>query len=432
MLIHGLSCAISHNFKTTKCNAMKAKTILLTLFIFIVYQANAQVAGCTDPLSRNFNPNATVNDGSCTYTSASVSPVSTVVLPEAVVETSGLLLWDASLYTHNDNTDTNLYSINSLTGALENTLAITGTSNQDWEDIDQDANYVYIAETGNNASGNRSNLRILRVDKAGLLAGNPNVNSINFTYSNQTDFTATANNHTDFDCEAIIVGTDSIYLFTKQWVSHKTSVYSLPKTPGTYVAQLHETYNVGGLITGATYVQDKKLVALCGYSTTLQPFIYLLYDFTGNNFFSGNKRKLSLSLGFHQIEGIATNNGVDYYLSNEHFQQFVVNTPQKLHAVNLGDYLGAYLQNVAGLKGTTLKEAGIIIFPNPAFSTLTIQCPQTIVGKQYTITDMTGRLVQGGVLLNVTNTLDISALTPGIYTVVISSFETDGYKLIKK
>jgi len=411
---------------------MKAKIILLLLILPGLQAMQAQVYGCTDPLSRNFNPNATINDGSCTYPSTTVSAVSTIALPDTVNETSGLLLWDASLYTHNDNTDINLYSLNSLTGNLENTLAVTGTSNQDWEDIDQDENYVYIAETGNNVSGNRSNLRILRVDKVGLLAGNPTVNSINFTYSNQSNFAATSNNSTDFDCEAIIVSRDSIYLFTKQWVSRKTSVYSLPKTPGTHIAQLQDTYNVGGLITGATYIQDKRVVALCGYSTTLQPFIYLLYDFDGDNFFGGNKRKLNLSLNFHQIEGITTINGLDYYLSNEHFQQFVINVPQKLHTVNLSEYLSSYLQNVAGITANTLKEAGIIIFPNPAFSTLTIQCPQSIVGRQYQIVDMTGRIVQGGVLLSITNTLDIASLTPGVYTVIINGFETDGYRLIKK
>jgi hypothetical protein len=417
----------------TKFVFMKAKIIFLLLLILPGLQAmRAQVYGCTDPLSRNFNPNATINDGSCTYPSTTVSAVSTIVLPDTVNETSGLLLWDASLYTHNDNTDINLYSLNSLTGNLENTVAVTGTSNQDWEDIDQDENYVYIAETGNNVSGNRSNLRILRVDKVGLLAGNPTVNSINFTYSNQSSFAATSNNSTDFDCEAIIVSRDSIYLFTKQWVSRKTSVYSLPKTPGTHIAQLQDTYNVGGLITGATYIQDKRVVALCGYSTTLQPFIYLLYDFDGDNFFGGNKRKLNLSLNFHQIEGITTVNGLDYYISNEHFQQFVINVPQKLHTVNLSEYLSSYLQNVAGVTANTLKEAGIIIFPNPAFSTLTIQCPQSIVGRQYQIVDMTGRIVQGGVLLSITNILDIASLTSGVYTVIINGFETDGYRLIKK
>lgn len=411
---------------------MKAKYILIALFALIAQVVQAQVSGCTDPLSRNFNPNATVNDGSCTYTSASVSPVTSVVLPQAVVETSGLVLWDNNLYTHNDNTDVNLYALNNLTGAIDNTLTLTGTFNQDWEDIDQDENYIYIAETGNNVSGNRTNLRIIRADKTGLLEGSPTVNSINFRYTDQTNFTATVNNRTDFDCEAMVVSADSIYLFTKQWVSRKTSVYSLPKTPGTYVARLQKTYNVDGLITGATYLEDKKLVVLSGYSSTLQPFLYLLYDFSGNNFFSGNKRKLSLSLGFHQIEGITTANGLDYYLSNEHFQEFVLNIPQKLHTINLSNYLGSYLQNVAGLKSITLKDAGIIIFPNPAFSILIIQCPQSIVGRQYTIVDMTGRLVQGGVLLNTVNTLDIAALTPGVYTIIISGFEADGYKLIKK
>lgn len=411
---------------------MTAKNIFVALLMLIAHVAQAQVYGCTDRLSRNFNANATINDGSCIYASSSVSPVATVVLPTTVSETSGLMLWDASLYTHNDDSDTNLYSLNSITGAIENTLAVTGSSNQDWEDIDQDDNYVYIAETGNNLSGNRSNLRIIRIDKTGLLTGDHTVNSINFTYSNQTDFSNRANNSTDFDCEAMIVSRDSIYLFTKQWISHQTSVYRLPKTPGTYIAQLQETYNVSALITGATYIENKKLVVLCGYSTTLQPFIYILYDFTGNRFFSGNKRKINLSLGFHQIEGIATDNGLDYYLSNEHFQQFVINVPQKLHTINLSDYLGTYLQDMAVLTSSTLAEAGITIFPNPAFSTLTIQCPQGFVGRQYTITDVAGRLVQGGVLINSINTLDISVLTPGIYVVVISGFETDGFKLIKK
>lgn len=393
---------------------------------------NAQVSGCTDPLSRNYNPNATVNDGSCIYSSESVSPASTVDLPATVNETSGLILWNDNIYTHNDNTDINLYGLNSATGVISQTLAVAGTTNQDWEDIDQDNNYVYIAETGNNVNGNRTNLRIIRVDKAGLLSGNPTVNSINFSYSNQTNFTATGNNNTDFDCEAIIVGTDSIYLFTKQWVTRQTSVYSLPKTPGTHTAQLLTTYNVSGLITGATYREDKNLIVLCGYSNTLQPFIYLLYDFNGNDFFGGNKRKLSLSLAFHQIEGITTTNGTDYYLSNEHFQQAFINIPQRLHNVNLAPYLDGYLQTLSATGNLSLADAGIIIYPNPAQDSVTIQCPATMIGRQYTIIDVTGRQVQSGTLTGTGNVLDIAPLTPAMYTIIISGFENDGFKLVKK
>lgn len=403
-------------------------TILLTISLNYL---TAQVPGCTDPLSRSYNPEATVNDGSCTYTASSVSAATTVNLPGIVNETSGLIIWDGSLYTHNDNTDISLYSLSAGTGLINEAIPMTGTTNQDWEDVGQDDNFVYIAETGNNVNGNRTNLRIIRADKAGLITGSPTINSINFTYSNQTDFTATGNNNTDFDCEAMIVGTDSIYLFTKQWVSRQTSVYSIPKTPGTHVAQLLNTFNVSGLVTGATYLEDKRLVALCGYSTTLQPFIYLLYDFQGNDFFGGNKRKLSLSLGFHQIEGIATENGTDYYLTNENFQQSFINTPQRLHTVNLADHLSGYLQTLAAGSVDTLKAAGIIIFPNPAQNFITVQCPQSIIGRRYNIVDVTGRNVQSGLLSGTESSVDISALSAAIYSLVISGFENDGFRLVK-
>jgi hypothetical protein len=414
-----------------KSTAMKILYFISTL-LCMASVATAQVPGCTDPLSRNFNPNATVNDGSCLYNSASVAAASTVELPVTVNETSGLVLWDNNLYTHNDNTDVNLYRLNTTTGVVAQTLQVAGTSNQDWEDIAQDENYIYIAETGNNVSGNRTNLRIIRADKAGLQLGTPTVNSINFTYSNQTDLTPTANNQTDFDCEAIIVGSDAIYLFTKQWVSRQTSVYSLPKTPGTHVAQLLTTFNVNGLVTGATSVEDKNLVVLCGYSTTLQPFIYLLYDFTGNDFFGGNKRKLNLSLSFHQIEGIETNNGSDYYLTNENFQQAIFSTTQRLHTVSLAPYLADYLQTLNTPESVNLKDAGISFYPNPALDSITIQCPQKVVGSQYSILDATGRQVQSGKLTNTTTQVDVATLSPAVYTIVINGFENDDFKLIKK
>ena len=391
---------------------MKTKHITILLFLFILQQVNAQVYGCTDPMSSNYNPNATVNNGTCMYASESANAESSVDLPDTVDETSGLVFWDGNLYTQNDDSDTNLYRLNSTTGSITQTLPVTGTSNQDWEDIDQDESYLYIGDFGNNANGNRSNLRVIRVDKIGLLAGDPTVNSINFSYSDQTNFTGTGNNNTDFDCEAFIVGSDKIYLFTKQWVSHKTSVYSLPKTPGTHVAQLLGTYDVNGLITGATYLEDKKLVVLCGYSTMLSPFAYLLYDFTANDFFGGNKRKIDLSLPFTQIESIATVNGTDFYMTNERFQQSVLNVNQQLHHFDLSVYLEDYLDDVAEANSHLLEKAGIIIYPNPALDTLNIQGRTSLSGHTYTLTDMQGKNVLTGSLSGINNALDIPALQP--------------------
>jgi Secretion system C-terminal sorting domain len=411
------------------------KTFYHTFVLLLLSIAlHAQVAGCTDPLSNNYNPQATVNDGSCTYNSSSVSPISSVNLPDVVDETSGLIKWDDRLLTHNDNTDINLYSLDSITGAVLQTLPVTGTSNTDWEEIAQDTEYIYLGDFGNNSNGNRSNLRIIRVGKEELLSGNVQPYSIYFSYSNQAGLTPTGGNNTDFDCEAFVVAQDSIYLFTKQWVSKKTSLYALPKTPGTHVAQLKSTFDVGGLITGATYLEDKKLVVLTGYSTLLQPFFYLLYDFNGHGFFSGNKRKVGMSsMSFHQTEGIATTNGLDYFVSNEHFSQSpLINVPQRLHKFDLSPYLQDYLEN---LPLATLRNdirSKIRIYPNPAGDVLYIDIDPVLVGIQYNFIDMNGRGVQSGILNNEQNRIDVGRLQPGIYVIKVSEFPDYSYRLVKK
>ncbi len=323
------------------------KKLYLALSVFfsmMVAVAQAQVYGCTDPLATNFNSSATVNNGSCTYNAAAIAPSSSFNLAGNVIETSGLIRWDNRVWTHNDNTDINIYALDTANGSISGTYPLSGTSNTDWEEISQDAAYVYMGDFGNNANGNRTDLKIYRIAKSSILSGTPAAETINFSYSNQSSFTPAGPNHTDFDCEAMTVTSDSIYLFTKQWISNKTSVYSLPKTPGTYVAKLKTTYDVQGLITGAVMLQPENLVALCGYSNSLQPFVYLLYDYNGSDFFGGNKRKITISLPYHQVEGIATTNGLKFYISNEYFSYPpFITIPQKLHILDLSSFLSTYL-----------------------------------------------------------------------------------------
>lgn len=395
---------------------------LILIFIFLLSNISinkAQTAGCTDAQATNYNASATVNNGSCIYNNTSVSPILSLNLSDSVIETSGLIQWDNKFWTHNDNTDLNLYALDTLTGTIIKKTPLSNCINIDWEDVSQDSLYVYVGDFGNNVNGNRTNLQILRISKSTIVAGNPVIDTIRFSYSNQTNFAATGANNTNFDCEAFVVSRDSIFLFTKQWVNKKTNLYALTKQPGVWIANLKDSLNVQGLITGATYLEDKKTVALCGYTTLLQPFINLLYDFKQHHFFKGNNRRLNVALPFYQTEGISSLNGSRFYISNEKFSNSSINTPQGIQLLDLSSFLQPYYSGTAiKKKDKPTYELGIT--PNPAQNALYVQ--SNVKQKiEYQIFNMSGELVAKD-LVQANESIDITQLKQGTY---IIKLETD-------
>jgi len=385
-----------------------------TLFIF------AQL-GCTDPLALNFNPVAVTNDGSCLYNDTTVSVTESFTLSASLVETSGLIQMNSELWTHNDSYDTHLYRINPSSGATMDSIDLTNTTNTDWEDIAQDTDFLYIGDFGNNSNGNRTDLKILRVEKSSFSVGNPIIDTISYSYPEQTDFTGSGGNNTNFDCEAMLVQGDSIYLFTKQWQDYKTTIYALPKTPGIYSATRLDTLNVEGLITGATHFESENIVALSGYSPTLQPFIYLLYDYTDADFFGANKRKINLSLAFHQVEGITTDNGLDYFLSNEIVSQSGITINQRLHRLDLYDFLS---NHIFGEFASTSDHDNtqILIFPNPSEHQLRVA--PTIPGEKIQVFNAQNQSVLTEDTQENETIIDVSRLSPGIYFMRLQSGKT--------
>ena len=335
------------------------RTIILvfSLLLLTVGWCRAQVCGCTDPMATNYNSDATINDGSCKYPLTKIKATVIGELDTLLEGSSSLLFWRDGLWTYNDHKDHCLYRIDSTDASTLETQCIKRIKNYDTEEIAQDSLYLYFGDMGNN-SGRRKNLQILRVSKKSIDNQTFKVDTMRFSYEDQTDFTAHLQ-ATDFDCEAFVVTRDSIYLFTKQWVSAKTTVYSIPKTPGTHIAHRRETYNVKGLITGAAYIPEYQLVVLCGYDydkknllSALHPFVILLYDFKDGFFFSGNKRRLDFDAGTKaQIEAIATNNALDYYLTCEHFKTtrlgITFDFPAQLQRIDLREYLLPYLKSTS-------------------------------------------------------------------------------------
>jgi hypothetical protein len=313
--------------------------------VFASALVQAQTPGCTDPVATNFQSTATQNNGTCTYGAATLTPTTKFSLNTSLNETSGIIWWNGKIWTHQDSGNPlEIYAVDTTTGNIDRTVTVTNatTLNMDWEDIAQDDDYIYIGDFGNNASGNRTNLKIYKIAKADVLAGdNVTAEIINFSYADQTDFTATSANNTDFDCEALISYGNSLFLFSKNWVNHKTKLYELPKTAGTYIATNNGELDVQGLITGADVLADRRTIVLVGYSTTLAPFIYLLYDFSANSFFGANKRKVALNAGIRQVEGVAIVKPDHFFISNELRSPFTV---AQLQTIGVGALLGPYYQ----------------------------------------------------------------------------------------
>ncbi len=312
-------------------------------FFFFTTTTYSQITGCTDPISKGYDTNAILNDGSCQYKKIKMKPDYSKTLSDTIKETSGVISFENLLWTHNDDHDKTIYGLDSL-GNIKKRIVLENVINHDWEEISQDSSHIYMGDFGNNYAGNRTDLKILKIEKRSFLEENPAIETISFNYSDQSDFSSKKPNTTNFDCEAFIVINDSLYLFTKQWKSSKTSIYTLPNKSGNHTAKLKETLDTKGLVTGATYLESKKLIALCGYSKKGKPFIYLLYDYKNYDFLSGNKRRVWLKLPFHQIEGITTIDGLHYYLTNEALiRKPVLNVRQQIHYLDLSPILESYL-----------------------------------------------------------------------------------------
>lgn len=408
---------------------------MLALLVASVQVSLAQVCGCTDSLALNYNAYATLNDGSCVYDVTQISTDGVGMLDPQLGSTSSIFFWDNGYWTNNDHNDSCLYKLDSANAQTLETRCFDAVWGYDMEEISQDSLYLYLGDIGNN-NGSRHDLHFLRIQKESILNQAIEIDTIGFSYEDQTDFTFSPQG-TDFDCEAFVVTHDSIYLFTKQWVSTQTTIYSIPKTPGHHMAQRRATYNVNGLITGATYLPEYQLIALCGYdydpenlAASLHPFIILLYDFQGDDFFSGNKRRLDFNFSARaQIEAIATHNALDFYITNEHttipLLDSDIDIPAALQRLDLRDFLLPYLSRFGVTDQPNLvpdldvHEADIRIYPNPASDVIHIDCPPNFLGAEYQIINANGQTMFANILNSRSISLNNISLPIGTYFLVL-------------
>ena len=209
-------------------------------------------------------------------------------LPKEVEETSGLFFHNGRLWTHNDSGGKPiLFALDTTSFEVVQRVTLAHVKNKDWEDVCTDGENVFVGDFGNN-KGHRKNLKIFTFPLSALPEEGDatiEVDTILFRFSDQTNFEYNKHEH-DFDCEAMMATDSCLYLFSKGWATGTTRLYRLPKTPGQYVAEVVNGFDSQGLITGADYDRENRIVVIVGYVKTIwKPFMYLIFDFdeTGTN-----------------------------------------------------------------------------------------------------------------------------------------------------
>ena len=227
-------------------------------------------------------------------------------LPQEVSETSGLFFHNGRLWTHNDSGGKPiLYAIDTVSFEVVQRITLADVKNKDWEDVCTDGERVFVGDFGNN-KGNRKDLRIFTFPLSAIPDEGDatiKVDSISFTFGDQTDFTKRKVH--DFDCEAFFATDEFLYLLSKGWETGTTRMYRLPKASGRYVAEVVNGFDSQGLVTGADYDRQNRVLVIIGYVKTIwKPFMYIIFDFDEAGVKLPNHRFEMPQLAGAQIEGI--------------------------------------------------------------------------------------------------------------------------------
>ena len=256
-------------------------------------------------------------------------------LPKVIKESSGLIKVDNRLWTHNDSGGKPiLYQIDERNGQIVKKLKIKNAYNRDWEDIAYDDNYVYIGDIGNNR-GNRKDLKVYKIPRASLrTAKSVRAEVIYFKYSDQKEFKSKAQKN-NYDCEAMVAHNGKLYLFSKNWKDYKTRLYELSTQAGKHTAKYISTFNIGGMVTGATINEELDILLLTTYSSLLNVNVWAFTNYRGNNFFNGNIKKLNLKNPLQgQVEGVTFNGNYKAYLSSEAFSKYIFSFDSSLYELD--------------------------------------------------------------------------------------------------
>lgn len=203
----------------------------------------------------------------------------------------------------------------------------------------------------------------------------------------------------------------------------QTRYYTVPATPGTYVAHYKGTFHVNGLVTAAARNAPGSAAGLLGYNASNgSTFLWLLSGFRGNQFLRATKRRIELpsALAIGQAEGLCFVDRYRLFVANEQLSVPFFTVPAQLYSLSVGRWLAP-----TALAGRAASAApSFTVVPNPAAHALHIERgsgPPEVV--RLVLRDLQGRTVLTATLpaSGQAQDVDLGAVRAGNYVLKLLS-----------
>ena len=237
--------------------------------------------------------------------------LSKIELPRYINETSGLEYYKDYLVTHNDSGNEPIIYYLDKEGRFSFKRSFDSLTNNDWEDLASDKDFLYIADMGNNFD-TRKNLQIVKVPI------DPKINEtelINFYYPEQSEFEFRMLSM--YDAEGLISIDDYLLIFTKNRAKKITDIYKISKSPGSQIAQKIGSLDCQSIVTGADYNKDLKLLVLTATVSFKEYYILKLEDFDPKKPISSQIYMYELPIDKTQVESIKIIDKNTFWVTSE-------------------------------------------------------------------------------------------------------------------
>ena len=237
--------------------------------------------------------------------------ISKIELPRYINETSGLEYYEDYLVTHNDSGNEPVIYYLDREGRFSFKRSFDSLTNNDWEDLASDKDFLYIADMGNNFD-TRKNLQIVKVPI------DPKINEtefINFYYPEQSEFEFRLSSM--YDAEGLISIDDYLLIFTKNRAKKITEIYKISKSPGSQIAEKIGSLDCRSIVTGADYNKDLKLLVLTATVSFEEYYILKLENFDPKKEINYQINMYEIPLEKTQVESIKIIDKNTFWVTSE-------------------------------------------------------------------------------------------------------------------